>query len=1082
MQRKIFRLFISSTFSDFKEERKILQTNVFPLIKEYASKEGYIFQPIDLRWGVSNEAQLDQKTLELCLSEVRACKTNMHPNFLIMIGDRYGWVPLPYAIEQDEFNTLLEKVDNKELLQKWYKLDKNQLPHSYLIQERTGKYKDYDTWVKVEKRLREILQKAVKIVNLPEEQMRKYFLSATEAEVEEGIIPYHKPTEFQSSTLLKDNPDLLQLDPKHIFGFLRKVDETGKQEDMFIPDTDEHEKAKEFNERLKENLIDKNILEVKTQQINKEQLDVDYLQEFEARVIKFLKEQIDTHKKTEERQLYSPLEREQQAQNYYALNKRKGFLKTESLTNLLSDINSYIDSQEKSEPFILYGASGRGKSAFMAQAIEEAENKLKETIVYRFVGATPHANSSQEILISIFKELGVDLRSQEQKEAQENKESFEEFSSKVYHKILEFDKDIVIFIDALDQLQNDDQFLWLPKKLPSNVKIILSVLNDTNYKDDTEYFKNLQSKFDNLHEIAPFSEPVTLLKQLLKEKHRTLSEEQEKYFLKQYTEVNAPLYIVMAAQEIKEWRSDDTQQTLAPTQKGVIEEFISNLFEIHHHDEKFVHKVLGYIYASGDGLSESELLQLLATDAGFIAQMAPETFHKNANHELPLIHWSRLQTALKPFLSIKSKDNEELMYFFHREFEDALKNQAYQQQEHEAIIEATQKKIVQNQDKEFDENRWGKLYITLIAEYELRYQNKEKQKEFAGFIADTKKLNEDWIDKCTNNINSIGYEHGKYNRMFQAIAYQEIFKYATEILHQENPERWAEPYTTSLNNLASSYKNQNRLDEAIALGEQSLKIREALYQENPERWAEDYTTSLNNLAYSYTDQNRLDDAIALEEQSLKIREALYQENPERWAEPYTRSLNNLASSYKNQNRLDEAIALGEQSLKIREALYQENPSRWAEPYTRSLNNLASSYKNQNRLDEAIALGEQSLKIREALYQENPERWAEDYTLSLSNLAISYEEQNRLDETIALEEQSLKITEALYQENPARWAEDYILSLSNLAISYEEQNRLDNAIALIEKILEITKDDDSITKLEALLTRLKSQSSSSEDSI
>jgi len=118
MRQKTFRLFISSTFSDFQKEREVLQTEVFPKIRNYALERGYSFQPIDLRWGVSDEAQLDQKTLELCLSEVQDCKTHIYPNFLIMIGDRYGWIPCPYAIEKKEFE-------------------------------------DYDTWVKMENVLRD---------------------------------------------------------------------------------------------------------------------------------------------------------------------------------------------------------------------------------------------------------------------------------------------------------------------------------------------------------------------------------------------------------------------------------------------------------------------------------------------------------------------------------------------------------------------------------------------------------------------------------------------------------------------------------------------------------------------------------------------------------------------------------------------------------------------------------------------------------------------------------------------------------------------------------------------------------------
>ena len=135
-QGKTFRLFISSTFSDFSVERRLLQEYVFPEIKKYCNESNLNFQPIDLRWGVSNEAQLDQKTLELCLEEVRASKINPHPNFLIMAGDRYGWIPLPYLIERSEYEAIvtnIEKEEDKELLNIWYKLDENQIPASYIL-------------------------------------------------------------------------------------------------------------------------------------------------------------------------------------------------------------------------------------------------------------------------------------------------------------------------------------------------------------------------------------------------------------------------------------------------------------------------------------------------------------------------------------------------------------------------------------------------------------------------------------------------------------------------------------------------------------------------------------------------------------------------------------------------------------------------------------------------------------------------------------------------------------------------------------------------------------------------------------
>src|SRR4026209_143803 len=100
---KAFRLFVSSPFTDFVQEREILQSKVFPALHAYCSTKGYQFHAVDLRWGVNDEAHLDQRTAEICLGEVAAAKGYPPPNFLIMVGDRYGWVPLPFAIAQDEF-------------------------------------------------------------------------------------------------------------------------------------------------------------------------------------------------------------------------------------------------------------------------------------------------------------------------------------------------------------------------------------------------------------------------------------------------------------------------------------------------------------------------------------------------------------------------------------------------------------------------------------------------------------------------------------------------------------------------------------------------------------------------------------------------------------------------------------------------------------------------------------------------------------------------------------------------------------------------------------------------------------------
>jgi hypothetical protein len=48
---RTFRIFVSSTFSDLKEERNALQARVFPALKKLCEEHKTRFQAIDLRWG-----------------------------------------------------------------------------------------------------------------------------------------------------------------------------------------------------------------------------------------------------------------------------------------------------------------------------------------------------------------------------------------------------------------------------------------------------------------------------------------------------------------------------------------------------------------------------------------------------------------------------------------------------------------------------------------------------------------------------------------------------------------------------------------------------------------------------------------------------------------------------------------------------------------------------------------------------------------------------------------------------------------------------------------------------------------------
>ncbi|MFM8534699.1 MAG: DUF4062 domain-containing protein [Acidimicrobiia bacterium] len=96
---RTFRLFVSSTFSDFIAEREALQQEVFPALEKYCALQGARFQALDLRWGITEQAQREHDTMRIYLEEVRRCKQlSPRPNFAVLLWERYGWEPLPARI------------------------------------------------------------------------------------------------------------------------------------------------------------------------------------------------------------------------------------------------------------------------------------------------------------------------------------------------------------------------------------------------------------------------------------------------------------------------------------------------------------------------------------------------------------------------------------------------------------------------------------------------------------------------------------------------------------------------------------------------------------------------------------------------------------------------------------------------------------------------------------------------------------------------------------------------------------------------------------------------------------------------
>ncbi|GAB6024675.1 hypothetical protein CHUAL_009809, partial [Chamberlinius hualienensis] len=208
---KIVRIFTSSTFTDTSNERNTLMEEVYPKLKEFCrEKHGLEFQVVDMRWGVRDEATDDHMTTDLCMNEIKNCqRLSVGPNFVVFLGQKYGYRPIPTFILASELammrEALLATNNDVSLLDKWYKKDSNAVPPVCILQpissilvnfnnKRVPKLQAQDqaTWWETLGKMQKLLRKAASILfnenKLDKDSTHNYFMSVTEREVINGVL------------------------------------------------------------------------------------------------------------------------------------------------------------------------------------------------------------------------------------------------------------------------------------------------------------------------------------------------------------------------------------------------------------------------------------------------------------------------------------------------------------------------------------------------------------------------------------------------------------------------------------------------------------------------------------------------------------------------------------------------------------------------------------------------------------------------------------------------------------------------------------------------------------------------------
>lgn len=674
---RTFRVFISSTFKDLELERNYLQNEIFPKLELICKAYGATFQFVDLRWGVSEEASVDQRALSICLDEIKRCQLiSPKPNFVVLLGERYGWSPPPPVIPEWEWDALFPYLshDEQALSSFWYKCDYNAVEANadnknegvYVLQpRREGEYEVYRTytvWVPVEMALHDALLAAAYAANLPRNSLVKYFASATHQEILSGAFAAENAA-------------------SHVHCFFRqilKIPVNADSADYFEANINQSQLLQSLKKELRDFLPETNLHEYKLDLLDPLNLKP-YLERLGADVFEALKGVILTELAREEQK--TELESEVTTHATFADQRATVFVGRGDLLDAIKDYTSNDDNL----PLVLCGAPGAGKSALVAKAVAilQEQGKKKESFV-RFIGITPNSSGIFPLLRSVLAEISSVVR----RDIPPFPERYDDLIQYFGNQLAFFSSmKVVIFLDALDQLSKEDpgrDLRWIPKNLPRGTKLIVTYASDAN---DIDLIA--RSRFTgSLHIIKGLSldEGKNALATLLTGARRTLQPHQwDELISKFQASGGLPLYLKLAFEAACTWHSYDPPEntTLALTTEDLIYQFFTRLQRTHDsrvenidpitkvsttYQTEIVTFSLGYILASRRGLTESEILDLLSYDRTFFGPFGQSLHHQLPAQRLPPVVWARLFADLKPYLATRGVDHTTVLTFFHRQF------------------------------------------------------------------------------------------------------------------------------------------------------------------------------------------------------------------------------------------------------------------------------------------------------------------------------------------------------------------------------------------------------------------------------
>lgn len=589
------------------------------------------------------------------LFRCRCVKDSVGPAFLCLIGHKYGYRPLPAQIEQTEFESLLNHLqqtgNDTALMKDYYALDHNALPSEFVLKPRD---KDNTTWWDDV----DAIQKQMRVASVAcfgesSKKCNKYHISLTEMEIHTGV--FDNPDSRNQASFIRRDLDRFTSD----FHKDRKIlDLVDSKIDEYARD-----KLSELREHKIPNKASSEIIkDVKYGEATPNKIS-EHIKDICEHVCKTLADGI---LENYEKRLHVEDDRvfqEALQHRNHANEKASLFVGRE---NEIQTMMEYLRSSD-TRPLVVHGQSGCGKTALMAVASRKAKDIISHGVmVLRFLGTTGQSASARLLLLNVCAQITRVYN----KDLSAIPTSYKDLI-KYFRTSLSFatsNKPLIVFLDSLDQLSNEDfgqnlAWLSLSDDLPPNVKLIVSSLPTRSLDILHAHLKD-----GTFIEVRPLSltEGPEIMKKMLEAKNRRVTESQKKIIIDAFKKCPLPLFLRLVVDIAEHWKSYDTvdSSTLADDMPGLITMLFDRLES--RYGEMFVHRSLGYITAAKNGLSLAELEDVLSCDDEVLDSIFQ--WWIPPIRRIPPLLWARVRNELGIYLSEKGTDGVSAYGWYHRQF------------------------------------------------------------------------------------------------------------------------------------------------------------------------------------------------------------------------------------------------------------------------------------------------------------------------------------------------------------------------------------------------------------------------------